>query len=466
MKKIQITGLMMTLCLLSLNAQAQLSLPSIFTDHMVLQQNGDVPIWGWAEANATIKIVGSWAPQDTASVVVKSDGAWSTTLRTASAGGPYTVSISGNGQLEFNDVMLGEVWLCSGQSNMEWTPMKNIDNAEVEIANANHPNIRFFHIPRRGANTPQNQCEANWAVCTPDVMKRTSAVGYFFGRKLQEDLNVPIGLIVAAWGGTPAEVWIPAEAVTSNPILDAAKPQKEYPWWPIEPGVLYNQIIHPIIPYSIAGSIWYQGEANHEEANTYGLLMQTLIESWRQDFGKDFSFYLVQIAPYTYNSTDNGPALLRERQEWVSRNVPGTGLVVVSDLVNDVNDIHPTDKQNVGLRLANQALAKTYNRLTSGYESPVFHNLEINKNKAIISFLHAESGLMCKDKQPSGFSIAGEDGNFVPAKAKIKDNTIIVSSSKVKNPTVVRYCFDDATLGNVFSKEGLPVAPFRTDRDW
>lgn len=458
-------GLAASLFLLTIEVQAQISLPSIFTDHMVLQQNSDAPVWGWGNASAKIKVVGSWAPQDTATAIVQPNGKWVTNLKTTSAGGPYTISIFGNGRRELKDVMLGEVWLCSGQSNMEWTPMSNIDNAEAEIAAANHPNIRFFHIPERGASTPQNNCEGSWAACTPEVMKKTSAVAYFFGRNLQKDLNVPIGLIVSAWGGTPAEVWVPENSVRADAKLEAVIPQKTYPWWPIEPGVLYNQMIHPIVPFALAGTIWYQGESNQDHADTYGLLMKTLIESWRESFKKDFPFYLVQIAPHTYNAKNNGPAVIRECQEWVSRKVPGSGLVVISDLVKNVKNIHPTDKQNVGLRLANLAMGKTYKRMASGYESPVFESMEVKKDKAILSFLHAENGLVCKDKQPTGFRIAGADGHFEPAKVQIKGNTILVSSSKVKTPTVVQYCFDEATIGNVFSQEGLPLAPFRTDRD-
>lgn len=466
MNKVQIVGFTAGLLLLVSGVQAQVSLASVFSDHMVLQQNSDVAVWGWGDASATVKVVGSWAPKDTATAVINSDGTWETALKTAPAGGPYTLSVSGNGNCELNDVMLGEVWLCSGQSNMEWMPMYNIDNGEAEIAAANNSNIRFLHIPKRGAVTPQNSCDANWAVCTPDVMKKTSAVAYFFGRNLQKDLNVPIGLIVSAWGGTPAEVWVPEERILSDATLKAVMPQKTYPWWPVESGVLYNQMIHPIVPFTLAGAIWYQGESNQDHAGSYGLLMQTLIESWRKSFRKDFPFYLVQIAPHTYNSADNGPAIVRECEEWVSRKVSGCGLVVISDLVKDVKNIHPTNKQDVGLRLANLAMGKIYNPTATGYESPVFENMEVNKGKAVITFLHAENGLMCKEKQLTGFRIAGADGHFEPAKAQIKDNTIIVSSPKVKNPAVVQYCFDDATIGNVFSKEGLPVAPFRTNRNW
>lgn len=466
MKLTRITGMAVGLSLLISAVQAQISLPAVFADHMVLQQKSDVPVWGWARASATIKVVGSWAPHDTVTTVVRPDGNWNVALKTAEAGGPYSLSISGDGNCELKDVMLGEVWLCSGQSNMEWTPMSNIDNRDAEIAAANYPDIRFFHIAKRGAATPQNDCDATWAVCTPETMKNTSAIAYFFGRNLQKELDVPVGLIVSAWGGTPAEVWTPRELVMENKEIREAIPDKTYPWWPVEPGVLYNQMIHPVVPYSLAGVLWYQGESNRDHASSYGVLLKTMIESWRKDFGKELPFYQVQIAPHTYNANDNGPALVREHQEWISRTVPATGMVVVSDCVADIKDIHPTDKQSVGLRLANMALGKTYGRLASGYESPVFKSLTVNKNKAIVSFLYADNGLMCKDKQITGFRIAGADGVFHPAKAQIKDQTVILTSPKVKNPVTVHYCFDDATIGNLFNKEGLPVAPFRSDREW
>lgn len=465
-KGMPMSGLVVFLSFWLSGLQAQISLPAVFTDYMVLQQNSEVPVWGWANASSKIKVTGSWAPKDTATTVVGSDGYWQVSLKTAPAGGPYTLNIQGNGSRELKDVMLGEVWLCSGQSNMEWTPDSNIDNKDAEIAAADYPNIRFFHISRRGAADPQNNCEASWETCTPQRMRRTSAVAYFFGRDLQKTLNVPIGLIVSAWGGTPAEVWTPKEAVLSDEKIRTAMPAKTYPWWPVEPGVLYNQMIHPIIPYCLAGAIWYQGESNRDHAASYAALLKTMIDSWRTGFKKDFPFYLVQIAPHTYQATDNGPALVRESQEWISRTVPGTGMVVVSDLVSDVRNIHPTDKQHVGQRLANLALGKTYHRLQGGYESPVFKKMTVNKNKATLTFLHAENGLVCKNKQITGLQVAGEDGVFVEGKAEIKDNVLIVSSPRIKLPVSVYYCFDDATIGNLYNKEGLPVAPFRTERNW
>lgn len=443
---------------------AQIALPSVFTDHMVLQQQSNVPVWGWGYSNQTVKVVGSWAPRDTVSTLIKSDGHWQVSIPTTKAGGPYTLTVIGDKTLAVQDVMLGEVWLCSGQSNMEWTANSGLTNKEAEIAAANHPNIRFFHIPRRGAASPQDDCDAAWAVCTPQTMPATSAVAYFFARKLQEEKGVPVGLIVSAWGGTPAEVWTPTERIAENPTLKNNLVDKDNPWWPNTPGALYNQMIHPVVPYRLAGSLWYQGESNHERQSTYGLLMKNLIEGWRSDFGQEMPFYFVQIAPFTYGSKENTPALLREQQELVSRLVPNTGMVVISDLVDNVADIHPISKQQVGLRLARMALAETYGEKLTDYKSPVYKSMEIKKNKVTISFLDAEGGLLCRGKKVEGLQIADADGQWQPAEGEVKGNTLIVSSRQVKNPAHVRYCFDDATEGNLFTTGGLPVAPFRTDR--
>lgn len=452
-------------CGLATVASAQVALPSVFTDHMVLQQQSSAPVWGWGYANQPVKVVGSWAPGDTVTAMTQADGHWQVSIPTTAAGGPYTLHVIGDKTIILQDVMLGEVWLCSGQSNMEWTANAGLTNKDAEIAAANHPNIRFFHIPRRGAAFPQDDCDAAWAACTPQTMPNTSAVAYFFARKLQEEKDVPVGLIVSAWGGTPAEVWTPNELITGTPALKDNLVDKENPWWPNSPGALYNQMIHPVVPYRIAGSLWYQGESNHEKYATYGLLMKKLIEGWRADFGKDMPFYFVQIAPFKYGSKENTPALLREQQEFVSRLVPNTGMVVISDLVDNVGDIHPISKQQVGVRLARLALAETYGEKLSDYKSPVYKSMEVKKNKAILSFLDADGGLLCKGKKVEGLQIAGADGVWQPAEGEVKGSTLVVSARGVKIPTQVRYCFDDATEGNLFTIAGLPVAPFRTDRE-
>lgn len=449
---------------LSAIADAQLALPAVFSDNMVLQQQTDAPVWGCGIPTQKIKIVGSWAPQDTAVASVKETGRWQTTLKTTQAGGPYSLTVIGDKVITLQNVMLGEVWLCSGQSNMEWKAVSGLLDQQDEIAAANDDGIRFLHFPMRSAEYPQHNCDVNWTVCSSQTMPNTSAVAYFFARKLRKEKGVPVGLIVSAWGGTPAECWIPKEKVEGNPKLSENKMDEAHPWRPIEPGVLYNQMIYPVVPYKIAGSLWYQGEANCNFYQTYGLLMKTLIESWRADFGTEMPFYFVQIAPYRYQSKQNGPALLREQQEFVSKLVPHTGMVVVSDLVTDINNIHPINKQDVGLRLARLVLAETYGEKLTDYKSPTYKEIKIRGDKAIVSFSDAESGLQCKGKKVQGLLIAGADGQWVEADGVAKGNTLVVSSRKVPKPLQVRYCFDDASEGNLFSLGGLPVAPFRTDR--
>lgn len=461
-----LTGGLLSSLITTAQTPTGLSMPAIFSDHMVLQQQSSVPIWGWGEAGSTVKIVGSWMPKDTVSAQVDDSGHWTGKLHTIQHGGPYNVQIFSSNKgdkIELQNVLLGEVWLCSGQSNMEWCPDNGIENASKEIAEANHPKIRYFSLTKQGSKTLQENCRGKWEQCTPEVMRKRSAVAYFFARQLQQQLKVPVGLIVSAWGGTPAEVWTPQEVVMGNKSLADAVIDKTYPWWPVQSGTLYNSMIHPLMPYEIAGTIWYQGESNKDNASTYRVLMEKLIESWRKGFGKELPFYMVQIAPFNYGTTNNGPALIREAQEQVVRETPRTGLVIITDK-GDVKSIHPIQKQEVGIRLANMALGKTYGLLTEGYESPFFEQMMIKGRKATLHFSHTKNGLVCPEKKVKGLLIAGEDGRFIPAQARIEGDKLMVYSPDIKAPKAVRYCFDDATIGNLFNKEGLPVAPFRTDK--
>jgi len=447
----------------STNMFAKIILPSVFADNMVLQQNSEVAIWGWSDPGETVKIVTSWNSKDTVKVKADNAAAWKTTIRTIGAGGPYSVQILGNGGVKLNNVMLGEVWICSGQSNMEMSVNWKLINGEEEAAKANNPNIRIFHVQKIGADYPQQTCNATWTLCTPETMRATSAAGYFFARELQQKLNVPVGIIVSAWGGTPAEVWIEKSRIETNPILNKDKYSDHFDWWPGDAGTLYNSMIAPIIPYGIAGAIWYQGESNIGKPFIYSLLMKTLIENWRSDFKKDFPFYFVQIAPYTYGPKGNAE-YLREQQELASKTVPNTGMVVISDLVDNIKDIHPKDKLNVGKRLANYALTETYKQNVGAYKSPAFQSMQVEKDKVRLTFSNILTGLKCTAKTPERFLIAGDDQKFVSATAKMDGNTIVLSSKLVKTPVAVRFCFDDTTMPDVFSAEGLPLAPFRTDK--
>jgi sialate O-acetylesterase len=442
---------------------AKVILPSVFADNMVLQQNSTVAIWGWSDPAETVKIVAGWNEKDTIKVKASNSSKWSTTIKTIGAGGPYSIRILGSSKIELKNVMLGEVWICSGQSNMEWSVNHKIINGEEDAAKASNPNIRIFHVQKIGAEYPQETCNATWAVCSPETMRATSAVGYFFARELQQKLNVPVGIIVSAWGGTPAEVWIEKSRIESNPTLNAHKYNEKFDWWPGTPGTLYNSMIAPFVPYGIAGAIWYQGESNCGNYQIYAQLMKTLIENWRADFKKDFPFYLVQIAPYTYG--DKGTSeYLREQQELITKTVPNTGMVVISDLVDNIKDIHPRNKVDVGKRLANYALAETYKQNIGAYKSPAYQSMQVEKDKIRLSFSNVITGLKSTGKIPMQFLIAGDDQKFVPATAKIEGSTIVLSSKLVKVPVAARFCFDDTSMPDVFSAEGLPLAPFRTDK--
>lgn len=442
---------------------AKTTLPSVFADNMVLQQNSDVAIWGWSDAGETIKIVTGWNTKDTIKVKAGNTAAWKTTIRTIGAGGPYTIQILGKDKVQLNNVMLGEVWICSGQSNMEMSVNWKLINGEEEATKANNPNIRIFHVQKVGAEYPQQTCNATWTLCTPETMRATSAVGYFFARELQQKLNVPVGIIVSAWGGTPAEVWIEKSRIENNPVLNAHKYAEHFDWWPGNPGALYNSMIAPFVPYGIAGAIWYQGESNCGNHQIYSQLMKTLIENWRADFKKDFPFYLVQIAPYDYG--DKGTSeYIREQEDIVAKTVPNTGMVVITDLVDNIKDIHPKDKLNVGKRLANYALAETYKQNVGAYKSPSYQSMQPEKDKIRLTFSNILTGLKCTGKTPAQFLIAGDDKIFVPATAKMDGNAIVLSSKLVKTPVAVRFCFDDTSMPDVFSAEGLPLAPFRTDK--
>lgn len=441
---------------------ATITLPAVFSDNMVLQQNSEVAIWGWADAGETVKIVASWDNTDTIKVKTSNTAAWETTLKTIGAGGPHSILILGSSRVELKNVMLGEVWICSGQSNMEWSVNHKILNGEEEAAKANHPDIRIFHVLKIGAEFPQQHCHAAWTVCTPETMRATSAVGYFFARELQQKLNVPVGIIVSAWGGTPAEVWIEKNRIEGDPDLNAHKYLEDWEWWPKTPGALYNSMIYPMVPFGIAGAIWYQGESNCSNYPVYARLLKTLIENWRHDFNREFPFYLVQIAPYNYGEQGTSE-YLREQQDIAARTIPNTGMVVVSDLVDNIDDIHPLNKVDVGKRLAHYALAETYKQPVGAWKSPVYQDMQVEKNKVIVSFGNVISGLKSTGKFPEKFMIAGADQNFYPASAKIEGNSVVLSAKPVKKPVAVRFCFDDTSMPDVFSNEGLPLAPFRTD---
>lgn len=454
--------LICTLVLIYTGTEAKIWTPSVIADNMVLQQNDTVTLWGWTtKTNEEITVTGDWN-----NVPVKTKafrGKWKVNLPTTKAGGPYKVKIKGHKELLLSNVMLGEVWLASGQSNMQWSSVHGFDNAKEEVSLADYPNIRLFNVPQVQSATRQFDVPAEWEECAPESVKEFSAVAYFFARHLHKNLDVPIGIINSSWGGTNAEVWVEEKVVNEDPELKQALTcHTPNDWKSYEPAYMFNSMIAPLIPFTIAGTIWYQGESNRNSASTYTKLFTSLIDNWRDNWGYNFPFYYVQIAPFKYKEKDAG-VLLREAQLKAIKH-DNVGMVVVSDIGN-INDIHPGNKQDVGKRLGNWALVKTYNHSGIAYSGPLYKQMETKKNKAIISFDYAESGLMMKGKKLTHFEIAGADQQFVKAKAKISGNKVIVSSKQVKQPVAVRFAWDNIAEPNLFNKEGLPASAFRTD-DW
>ncbi|WP_316794527.1 sialate O-acetylesterase [Pedobacter frigoris] len=449
------------LSLLALSLSASIRLPNVLGSNMVLQQQSTTKLWGWAGPSEKIKVTTSW---DGKTIETSADGnaTWQLNVETPKAGGPYTILFEGENKIVLENILIGEVWMCSGQSNMEWSYNNGIKSIKEDFSQLEKLNIRLLKVEKSTSKTPQDNSMGNWTTCDSNTIKAFSAVGYYFGKKLNQDLNVPIGLISSNWGGTPAEVWTPVDLVENNAVFkEASTKNKPTPWWPVASGYAYNAMIAPIVNYNIAGAIWYQGESNRDAPSSYAELMNTMISAWRKNWNKDFPFYYVQIAPYKYERPYIG-ALVREAQT-KNLSIPKTGMVVVSDLVSDTLNIHPTNKRDVGLRLANLALAETYDIKKEGYKSPVFRSFAVKGSTVTVDFDYAESGLMQKGEQPKEIFIAGADQIFRPATVKIKGNQIIVSSKEVKVPAAVRYQFSNAGIGNLFSKTGLPVAPFRTD---
>lgn len=459
MKK-KIGFLVLIFCFFSYDLSATIVLSNIFKDHMVLQRNGEVTIWGWGDLNEEVSIITSW---DDKKYITKTPltTRWQLQIKTPEAGGPYTIKFKGSSnEIILKDILIGEVWLCSGQSNMEWSANNGIDNADEEIDNANYPNIRFFTVLKRTSQAEQDNVYGKWETCIPETMRNFSATGYFFARRLQEELDIPIGVIDTGWGATSAEVWTPKSVFDRNAYLtEQATKINGNIWAPIQPSILYNGMINPIKGFKIAGTLWYQGESNVVNAESYEELFSSMIASWRESWGYDFPFYYVQIAPYKYGTAEKGVEV-RDAQRRTLK-VINTGMVVVSDICT-IDDIHPTNKQDVGLRLANLALKQHYKTLNTAVNGPLFKEVKILGKKVEVIFENS-TGLYFKDKKLENFELAGNDGEFYSAKARIKNDKVIVSSSKVKEPIRVRYAWSNTVLANLFNKAGLPVSSFVSD---
>ncbi len=462
-KLIGLRFVLILLCFLSVGATAwsKVRLPNIIGSHMVLQQKSKVKLWGWAAASESITIKTTW--DTTTYKVIATNGAnWETEINTPAAGGSYTITIEGENKIILEDVLIGEVWVCSGQSNMEWSGDQDLKESIDEAPKANQPEIRLFYVNKSTSLYPQDNVEGKWVVCSPESMIHFSAIGYFFGKKINSSIKTPVGLINSNWGGTPAETWTPAYVIEKDPIIKkGAESLGQYAWWPSNTAIAYNAMIAPLTKFSISGVLWYQGESNVSSYYSYEQLFTGMIDAWRAAWNKNFPFYFVQIAPYTYGNNING-ALLRETQTKASKH-PNTAMVVVSDLVPDTTNIHPTLKIEVANRLANIALKHIYNQNIGVVNGPLYESLQIEKDKVTLSFSNIGSGLMCKDKELSHFEIAGADHLFLPGTAKIIGDKIIVSNKNIKSPVAVRYAFNNTAIGNVFNKEGLPLNLFRTD---
>ena len=500
-------SLIILLSLLS-SSFADVRLPHVISANMVLQRDVAIPIWGWADPCETIKI-----KFDDYETQTKADtkGNWQVKLPAKKAGGPFKMIIAGKNTIELPNILVGEVWLCSGQSNMVWGVL-NVINSKKEIAEAGYPQIRLFSVPNVFAGQPAADVDGAWAPCQSNTVAGFSAVAYFFGRELHKQLNVPIGLINASWNGSGIDAWTSADgfaavsslqnltkqieeadreyrkiitgsinnvkfwvestqkAIDNNSPLPSTLVLPRHPLadttYPVKPTVLFNAQIHPLASFAIRGAIWYQGESNVVDGPLYTDKMKALITGWRKVWGQgDFPFYYVQIAPWTYTLYGLDPLAVPKLWEaqTAALAIANTGMVVTTD-IGDINNIHPFNKQAVGKRLALWALAKTYNRPNIVYSGPIYKSMSVEGNKIRIRFDYVGSGLVSRyGKALDWFEIAGTDKNFVKAKAIIDGDTIIVSSKDASNPVAVRFGWYETAQPNLINKEGLPASPFRTD---
>ena len=485
-------------------ARADVKLPAIFGDHMVLQRDQKDRVWGWAEPGEQVTVT----IKDQSKIAMTGpDGKWEVTLDPLPTGGPYTLTVAGKNTITFGDVLAGEVWICSGQSNMQW-PVAATTDADLEIKAANFPGIRLITVPNRGTQEPQNDFQGKWVICSPQTVPGFSAVGFLFGRQLHQTLNVPIGLINDAWGGSACEAWVPRDKLAADPkyqplLAHWEQIEKNYPqdkkvhddWQaaaakakaegkpaPKEPrnpagemfgnsrpGNIYNGVLRATIGYGIRGAIWYQGESNAGRAYQYRHLFPLMIQTWRDLWGQgDFSFYWVQLADFMDERSEPAEsawAELREAQTMTMKALTKTGEAVIID-IGEGKDIHPRNKQDVAKRLARWALAKDYG-IAVPCQSPTYKSMERHGNRIVLTFDHVDGGFRPFDvNEPRGFAIAGSDRKFVKAQARVAGPaTIEVWSDKVTDPVAVRYAWADNPVCNLYSNAGLPTTPFRTD-DW
>ncbi|MDO4754756.1 MAG: sialate O-acetylesterase [Parabacteroides sp.] len=466
------TKLFLAFCLLcSMTVHAKVNLPDLISHNMVLQQQTNARFWGEATPNSTVTIQTSW--NTFTETKADTQGFWETTVSTPSASfTPQTITISDGEPTTLHNVLIGEVWLCSGQSNMEM-PLKGFARCPIEDANdviADAPNhtIRIATIQRKGALTPQTYAKSEWKESTTENVADFTATGYFYALALQKTLQVPIGLINCSWGGSCIEGWLPENILKGYSDIDLEITKNpQYKWR--QPLVLYNAMLYPTRKYTIKGFIWYQGCANVNRYASYTERMVTMVKEWRRIWEQgELPFYYVEIAPFAYSKDCNGTksAYLREAQFKAQALIPNSAMITTNDLVEpyEYSQIHPRKKREIGNRLAWHALAKTYGHKGIYPDSPSYREMEIDGKQIIVRFNHADRGLSPWE-EIKGFEIAGENKKFYPAEAQLgkKDDEIIVSSPKVKKPVAVRYCFKNFQIGNVVNHRDQPLIPFRTD---
>jgi sialate O-acetylesterase len=507
-KTTPLSVLALFLLLTAVPLYADVKLPTIFGDHMVLQREKPVVVWGTADPGETVTVRISRLK---GTVKANPRGQWCIQLGVLPAGGPHTLTVKGKNMVTYQDVLMGEVWVCSGQSNMGFS-VNSANDADLELLNASYPNLRLISVPQVANQTPQSEFKGQWEASTPDVARNFSAVGFFYGRLLHQALDVPVGLIDNAWGGSAAEAWVRRDILEADELLKPlmarwkkteatydfealkatyqtklaqwqtraqqakreGKPQPGKPRAPRNaltgnqrPANLYGGVLHPVIGYGIRGAIWYQGESNASRAYQYRYLFPLMIQNWRDDWQQgDFPFYWVQLADFRDEKIDPAEsdwAELREAQTMTMSKLANTGEAVITDL-GEAHDIHPRNKLDVARRLARWALAKDYGQKLV-YRSPIYKSCYIEGKRMIVSFDHVGGGLDTFDvRQPVGFAIAGPDKKFVWAQAKITGkDTIEVWSDQIAEPVSVRYAWADNPVCNVQNREHLPLTPFRTD---
>lgn len=424
-------------------ATADVQLPAVFGSHMVVQRDVPLPVWGTADPGEEVTL--TWDGKQAGKNTADGEGKWKVTLPALSVGGTsHTLTVSGKNSVKFEDILVGEVWLGSGQSNMEWA-LASTQNAPAVIAAANHPELRLFHVPKIQAPKPAADVKAEWNVCAPVTVPKFSAVLYYFGTRLQEELKVPIGLINSSWGGSPIEPWTIHDGVS---------------------GGMYNGMIAPLIPFPVRGILWYQGESNVLKKNgfDYSEKMRNLIGGWRAAWGvENMPFYFVQIAPWKGRYEEEELPKLWEAQV-ATLKIPHTGMAITTDLVDNIADIHPKNKKDVGHRLARWALARDYQRKGVEVSGPLFKSQKVEGERIRVSFAHVAGGLKSRDAKPlSDFEIAGSDGMYVPAEAVIDGRDVVVFAPTVRAPQSVRFGWNNVAQPNLANSEDLPASPFRSE---